>query len=832
MTPTAPEYRDDNGLGFLMTAILPTRARIVIVGGGVIGASIAYHLTKLGVCDVVLLEKNELTSGTTWHAAGLITSGGYHTESSLWIARYSRDLYSRLEAETGHSTGFRPVGHIVTACTPHHLELIRRERDFQIHFGVPNELISAREVGELFPLAKTDDILEASYVVDEGRADPVGITISLAKGAKNGGATIVEGVTVTGFIRHGRRVTGVMTDAGDIECDTVVLAAGLWTRQLAAAVNVDVPLQAAEHYYVLTEPIDGVHRDLPIIEDPTSFGYYREEGGGLMCGIFEPVAAAWFPQGAPTEFAFGTIPPDYDRVMPYMDAAMERIPALQTAGIRTFFCGPESFTHDNTPMLGPVPELDGMYVAAGMNSMGIMCAGGMGSVMASWIVDGVAPLDLVSHAVDRTVPFENTLKFRAERVTEQVGLWVAPSFPTFEQRTARNIRRSPLHEVWASRGAHFAMGHGWELPEWFSPTGKMPAIPWTWGHGEWTPWVAAEHRAVREAVGVGDVSSMSKFYVQGPDAALVLERLSANSVAGDVGRIVYTQWLNAAGGIEADLTITRLADEKFLIAVSDISHRRVESMIRRELQSVERVVVTDVTTSMALLTVQGPRSRELLSQISPDDLSEAAFPYLTAREIELGYSRVLALRVTYLGELGFELYIPWDQAVSVWESLDAVGVQFGMQPIGLAAMESLRLEKGYREYSVDIENTDTPISAGLAFAVAWDKSGGFIGRDALIERRGTYPSRIVSILMDSPEPLLHGSEPVYRNGEYIGYVNAGAYGHTLGASVGLASIDNPDGVTAEWLNSGDFEVAVAGTRHSAQMSIRPFYDPDRTRVRG
>jgi 4-methylaminobutanoate oxidase (formaldehyde-forming) len=811
---------------------LPERARIVIVGGGVIGTSIAYHLGLLGVTDVLLLEKDELTSGTTWHAAGLITSGGYHTESSLWIARYSRDLYSRLEAETGHSTGFRPVGHIVTACTPHHQELIRRERDFQVHFGVPNELISAREVAELFPLAKTTDILEASYVSDEGRADPVGITMSLAKGAKSRGAMLLEGVTVTGFIRSGDRVTGVMTDAGDVECETVVLAAGLWTRQLAAAVNVNVPLQAAEHYYAFTEPIEGVHRDLPIIEDPTSFGYYREEAGGLMCGIFEPVAAAWNAREAPNDFVFGTIPPDYDRVMPFMDAAMERIPALQTAGIRTFFCGPESFTHDNTPMLGPVPEVDGMFVAAGMNSMGIMCAGGVGSVLASWIVDGVAPLDLVSYAVDRTVAFENTLKFRAERVTEQVGLWVAPSFPTFEQRTARNIRRSPLHEVWKARGAHFSMGHGWELPNWFSLSGQIPEMPWTFGTGEWTSWIAQEHDAVRTAVGVGDVTSMSKFYVQGPDASVVLERLSANAVPGDIGRIVYTQWLNISGGIEADLTITRLSDEKFLIAVSDISHRRVQKMIRNEVAPNERVVVTDVTSTMAVLTVQGPRSRELLSRVSPDDLSEVAFPYLTAKEIEVGYSRVLALRVTYLGELGFELYIPWDQAVSVWQVLEEAGEDLGLRPIGLAAMEGLRLEKGFREYGVDIENTDTPITAGLGFAVAWDKPGGFIGRQALIGSRGQYPSRIVSVLLHDSAPLLHGSEPVYRDGVYIGYVNAGAFGHTLGASVGLASVDCPDGVTSEWLSTGSIEVEIAGVRYGATASIRPFYDPDRTRVRG
>jgi len=812
---------------------LPTRARVVIVGGGVIGCSVAYHLTKLGVTDVVLLEKHELTAGTTWHAAGLITSAGYHTETSLWMSRYSRDLYSRLEEETGHSTGFRPVGHVHIACDEPHLESIVRERDFQVGYGVPNELISAAEVATLFPLLKTNDILGASYVVDEGRADPVGVATALAKGAKQGGATVLEGVTVVGFIKNGRRVTGVMTDQGDIECEHVVIAAGLWSRQLAQAAGVDLPLQAAEHYYLLTEPIDGVNRDLPIIEDPGSYGYFREEGGGLLVGLFEPVGKAWHPEGAPNEFAFGTIPPDYERVTPFLDNAMERIPSLATAGIRTFFCGPESFTHDVMPMVGPVPEVDGMWAAAGLNSVGILSGGGIGSALASWIVDGVAPVDMAGYHVERALPFENTLRFRTERTVEQLGvLFGDGGFPNFQNKTARNIRRTPLHEVWAAKGAKFACSHGWEYPEWFSPTGVIPDEHHSWGLGEHRAWVAEEHRTIRENVGVIDMTLMSKFLVQGPNAADVLDRLSANDVAGEVGRVVYTQWLNDAGGIEADLTVTRLAQDEFLVVVSDITHRRVEKMVRDEVRVDEFAVITDVTAGYTLLTVQGPKSRELLTRVGPDDLSELAFPYLTAQYIEVGYSRILALRVTYVGELGFELYVPSDQAVSVWETLAAAGDDLGLKPVGLSAMNSLRLEKGYRDYAVDIENTDTPVSAGLAFAVAWDKPTEFRGKQALSKLRSDKSSRIVSIRIDDAEPLLWGSEGVYKDGQWVGYVLAGAFGHTLGTSVGLASIDHANGVTADWLESGGFTVTIAGSSYPATLSLRPFYDPDRTRVSG
>jgi 4-methylaminobutanoate oxidase (formaldehyde-forming) len=814
-----------------MTVQLPERAQVVVVGGGVIGCSVAYHLTKLGVRDVLLLERHQLTAGTTWHAAGLITSAGYATEASVWMARYTRDLYASLEEETGHSTGFRPVGHIHLACDPEHVETITRERDFQVGFGVPNELISGREVAELFPLVRSDDILLASYVADEGRADPVGVATALAKGAELGKATVVQGVGVSGFVRDGRRVTGVVTEQGEVECETVVLAAGLWTRELAATVGVDVPLQAAEHYYLLTEPMPGVHRDLPIVEDPESYGYFREEGGGLLVGLFEPVGKAWHPEGAPADFAFGTIPPDYDRVTPFLDRAMERIPSLDSTGIRLFFCGPESFTHDVAPMVGPVPEVEGMWVAAGMNSVGILSGGGIGLSLATWIVDGAPPVDMTAYSVERAQPFQTSLRFRTERTVEQLGVLFGDGlYPTFQQKTARNIRRTPLHDTWARMGAHFAVSDGWEYPEWFAPSGVAPEVPSTWGRGDWTPWVAEEHRTVREAVGVIDMTLMSKFLVQGPSAADVLDRLSAGDVAGPVGRVCYTQWLNDVGGIMADLTVTRLADDEFLLVVSDVGHRRVQRMVRDEVRKGEFATVTDVTSAYTLLTVQGPSSRELLSRVSPDDLSEPAFPYLSARRVEVGYSRVLTLRVTYVGELGFELYVPSDQALSIWETLDAVGADLGLRPVGLQAMNGLRLEKGYRDYGIDIDNTDTPVSAGLSFAVAWDKATPFRGRDALVAARGDISERLVSLLVEDPEPLLHGGEPVRKDGVRVGHVQAGGYGYTLGGAVGLATVANPDGVTASWLDSGGFQVVVAGTAYPARLSLRPFYDPDRTRV--
>ena len=806
----------------------------MVVGGGVIGSSVAYHLAHLGVTDVLLLERHDLTAGTTWHAAGLITSAGMTDETSVWMARYSRDLYTRLEAETGHSTGFREIGHLHLACTTERLETLRRERAFQRGFGIDNVEVSAAEVAALTPITRVDDVLAASYVADEGRADPVGVATALAKGARACGVSVATGVAMTGIRTEAGRVVGVHTDQGEVECETVVLAAGLWTRELARRCGIDVPLQAAEHYYLLTEPMPGVHRDLPVVEDPDRYGYYREEADGLLVGLFEPEGAAWHLDGPPADFAFGTIEPDWDRMTPHLERAMWRYPGLEGVGLRTFFCGPESFTPDVHPLLGPAPEVQGVHIAAGMNSLGILSGGGAGSVVAQWIVDGRPPVDVTHYSVERALPYETTRRFRGGRVEESLGVLFGDGvWPSFQWRSGRGVRRSVLHDKLADAGARFGQSAGWEYPLWFGDPAEPPAAgeP-TWGRTASFPFVAEEHRAIREAVGVMDMSLMSKFLVQGPDAGAVLNRLSVSQVDGEPLRVVYTQWCDVDGGLLTDLTVTKLADDRFLVVSSDVIHRRVETMLRRAPEPGEVAITTDVTPGTTLLSVQGPHARDLLASMSPDDWSDAAFPYLTAREVEVASSRFLALRVTYVGELGYELHIPADQGASVWEALVEAGTSYGLRQVGLLAMSSLRLEKGYRDYGVDIENTDDPLVAGLAFTIAWDKAGGFVGREALLGRRGDRSARMVHVLLDDPEPLLHGGEPLLRNGEWVGYLRAGDFGHTLGRSVGLAVAEHEAGVTPAWLAEGGFDVDVAGTRHPATVSLRPFYDPDRLRIRG
>ncbi len=815
---------------------VPDRAQVVIVGGGVIGCSIAYHLAHLGWTDVVLLEQHALTAGTTWHAAGLITSAGMTDETSLFFSRYSRDLYSRLEAETGHSTGFRAVGHISLATTPQRQEALRREAAWMHGFGVADTEISAREIAALWPLARTDDVLSGFYVADEGRADPVGVATSLAKGARRLGVRIIEGVAATGVETKGKRVTAVLTEAGRIETEVVVNSAGMWARQFGALAGVSVPLQAAEHYYLLTDTVPGMDQDLPVIEDPDNYGYYRPEGDGMLVGLFEPVGAPWSLDGVARDFSFGKLPPDWERMEPFLGPALARIPCLTETGVRTFFCGPESFTADVKPLIGPAPELDGYFVAAGLNSLGILSGGGVGSVVAQWIVDGVPPVDTAHIAVDRTASYETSRRFRAERTTEQLGVLFGDAvWPSWKPSTGRNIRRSVLHDRLVAQGAHFGQSAGWEFPEWFAGPGDHPKTTLDFARQESHDIVAREHHAVREAVGVLDMTLMAKLIVQGPDAAAVLSRLSANDVAAALGRIVYTQWLNEAGGIVADVTVTWLEEEKFLVIASDVIHRRIEPLIRREVRPGEFVAVTDVTSGTTLLSVQGPASRELIGRLTDADLSSASFPYLSARQIHVGYAPALAIRVTYVGELGYELHVPAEYGLGVYDDLMAAGADLGIRPVGLAAMTSLRLEKGYRDFGVDIDNTDNPIEAGLGFAIAWDKPGGFTGREALVKARaeGAPRNRVVGLLAEDPTIDLFGNEPVLRDGSWAGYVRAAAHGHTVGAAVGLAQVTCPDGVTGEWLKEGDFAVRTgAGLDVPARLQIAPFYDPQRLRILG
>ncbi len=812
---------------------LPDRARVVIIGGGVIGSSIAYHLADLGWTDIVLLEQHELTAGTTWHAAGLITVAGMTNPTSLAFYQQSRDLYPRLEQETGHSTGWREVGHIGVAANPQRREALRREAAWMGGHGIDYFELSPRELADIWPLMRTDDLVSGFFTPTDGRADPVGVTVALAKGARQRGATIIEGVRVTGVTTREGRVVGVETDHGPVETEIVVNAAGMWARQLGELSGVTIPLQAAEHYYLITDTVPGMDPDLAVIEDADRYGYYRPEGDGMLVGLFEPDGAAWSVDQVPDSFAFGTLPPDWERMGPFLEKAMGRVPMLEGLGIRTFFCGPESFTPDLHPMIGPAPEIDGYWVAAGMNSLGILSAGGVGSVMAAWIVDGVPPVDVTGFAVDRAALHEITPRFRSERVVEQLGASFGDSwFPTWKQHTARNVRRSVLHDRHVAAGGHFNASVGWEFPEWFDEPGHPVEITPGFHRQGSFDLIRREHEAVREHVGILDVTLMAKFRVQGPHAAAVLSRLSANDVAREVGRLTYTQWLDPRGGIVADLTVTRLGEEDFLVVASDLIHRRIEPAIRRECRPGETVVVTDVTSAYTLLSVQGSKSRTLLARLTDADLSNDAFPYLTSQSITVGYAPVIASRVTYVGELGWELYIPTEYAQGLYDELLSAGADLGVRPVGMAAMSSLRLEKGYRDIGVDIDNLDTPLEAGLGFAVAWDKAGGFVGRDALLAAKalGAPRQRVVPIRLTDPQWDLFGNEPVLLDGKWVGYVRAAAFGHTIGAAVGLAEVAAPTGVDAEWLTGHEFTVRTGHGDLPAVLQIPPFYDPQRLRI--
>lgn len=804
---------------------------MVVIGGGIIGTSVAYHLAHLGWRDVVVLERDQLTSGTTWHAAGLMVTFGSLSETSTEMRRYTRDLYERLENETGLATGFAPVGFIELASDQDRLQEYRRVAAFNRHCGVDVEEISPAEVANMFPLARTDDLLAGFYVPGDGRVNPVDATMSLAKGARLQGVTICEGARVTDVTTSTGRVTGVVTDQGTIESEYVVNCAGMWARQLGERSGVNIPLQAAEHYYLVTEPMDGIDASWPVIEDPANFGYYREETGGLMIGLFEPECAPWKVEGIPENASFTSIQPDWDRMGPYVERAMQRVPGAAETGIRTFFCGPESFTPDLSPIVGEAPELANYFVAAGLNSIGILTAGGLGKAVAEWIVEGHPTIDVTGLNIDRLHSYQATPEYRSTRTVESLGMVYQAHYPNRQMTTARDIKHSPLHGRLQAQGAFFKEVSGWEGADWYAGAGASPdpgAL--TWGRpGFWEEW-RAEHEAARKGVIIMDMSFMSKFRVQGPDAGRFLDRLSANSVDGPAETIVYTPWLNEKGTLEADLTVTKLADDDFWVVATDTAHRHVESWMRRHLDPGE-VVITDVTEAFAQINVQGPLSRDLLASLASADLSNTAFGFRTARDINIGSTTVLCVRITYLGELGYELFVPADQAGEVYDQLVAAGSPFGLRHAGLQALSSLRMEKGYRDYGHDIDNTDDPFEVGLGFALALDTS--FIGRESLLARQtaGPLQRRLIQVRLLDPEPLMFHAEVVYRNNHQVGYVRSASYGHTLGGAVGLAMVDAEDPITSTYLSTGDWEVDVAGTRHPAEVSSRPLYDPGNLRTR-
>jgi 4-methylaminobutanoate oxidase (formaldehyde-forming) len=812
-----------------MANAVPSRARVIIVGGGVIGCSVAYHLGHLGWSDVVLLERKQLTSGTTWHAAGLV---GQLRQSirMTHLARYTADLYRALEAETGQATGYRQCGSISLATTAGRMEELRRNASMAKVFGLPVDVVSPSEIRSLYPLANTSDVVGGIHIPSDGYANAVDITQALAKGARSRGVAIVQDVKVTEIHHDGRRVRGVETAHGRIDADYVVLCAGMWTRDLAASIGVTVPLHACEHYYVLFQDVPGLRPDLPVLRDYDHCNYFKYDAGRLLVGAFEPHARPWGAQGIPEDFSFGEIAGDFEHFEPVLLDAMRRIPALEGAGIQKFFCGPESFTPDVRYHLGESAELEHCFVAAGLNSIGLQSAGGVGKVIAEWIRDGRAPADLWEVDVRRNMPFQINRKYLRERVSESLGLLYATHWPFRQYETARGARKSTLHDRLAARGACFGEAFGWERPNWYAPAGVEPRYEYSYGRQNWFEHSAREHHAVRNGVGLFDQSSFAKFRLEGRDAERVINRVCANDLSVPPGRIVYTQWLNERGGIEADLTVTRIAEHAYLIVTGAETETKDFNWLQRHIDADAHCVLTNVTSGWGVLSVMGPRSRELLQSLTPDDLSNGGFPFGTSRLIELGYARVRASRITYVGELGWELYVPTEFIQGVYDELLDAGRRFGMVHAGYHALNSLRIEKAYRHWGHDVTDEDTPLEAGLGFAVKFDKPGGFIGREALLRQKAAgITKRLVQFQLESPDPLLYHNEPIWQGASLVGFIRSGMYAHSLGGSVGLGYVDESLG--GNGIESGGYEIEVAGIRYAARASLRPLYDPRNERIK-
>lgn len=811
---------------------LPQQAQVVIIGGGVIGCSVAYHLTQIGWTDVVLLERKRLTSGTTWHAAGLV--GQLRATYNLTrLAQYTTELYASLEQETGQSTGFRQNGSLAIASDKERFEEFVRGASMASCFGLEAQVVSPTEVRDLHPLVKTDDLVGGVFLPKDGQTNPTDTAQALARGARNRGARVFEDTRVTAIETDGRRVTSVRTDAGTISCEIAVNCAGMWAREVGQLCGVNIPLHAAEHFYVVTEPINDLPVDLPVLREPSACNYYKEDAGKLLIGMFEPTAKPWGMAGIPLDFEFDTLPEDVAHIEPHLDLAIHRIPLLSDTGIKLFFNGPESFTPDNRYYLGPSAEIDNFFVAAGFNSIGIQSAGGAGKVIAEWIDTGHAPMDLWDVDIRRVMPFQSNQRYLHDRTTEALGLLYAMHWPYRQVESARPVRVSTLHDRLKAAGACFGEVSGWERPNWFGEAGTVPAYEYSYGRQNWFDNSRAEHQGVRQGVGLFDLSSFGKILLQGPDAARVLGHISARDIDIPSGRAVYTQWLNARGGIEADLTVTRIDDDQFLIVTGAASQARDYYWLREHIPDDARAVATDVTSGYAVIALMGPRSRTLLGELTSEDLSPTSFPFGASREIDLGYARVRATRMSYVGELGWELYIPSEFAIGVYDVIAAAGESNGLVMAGYHALNSLRIEKAFRHWGHDISDEDTPLEAGLGFAVDFGKPGGFLGEAALLrQREQPLTRRLIQLLVNDPEPLLYHDEPIWRDDIRVGRTTSGMYGHSLGGAVGLGYVEHSDGVDDEFVTAGSYTVEIAGQRYPATASLSPLYDPSAKRARG
>lgn len=812
---------------------IPSQAEVVIIGGGVAGCSIAYHLTKLGIPDVVLLERKQLTCGTTWHAAGLVTQLRA-SQRMTELAQYTGELFGKLEAETGQATGFKRNGSLRLAKTPARYEELARGASMGRNFGLPVEALTPGQIKERWSPISTEGLVGGFWFPDDGQVNPADVTMAYAKGARMGGAKVLEGVAVTKILVANGRATGVMTEQGPIAAKKVVICGGMWSRDLAAEIGVTLPLHAAEHFYVVTEAIPDLPRELPVMFTADEWAYYKEDAGKLLVGFFEPGAKPWGHKGISESFCFDSIPEDIDHISPYLEMAMKRVPVLERSGIQLFFNGPESFTPDNRYHLGETAEVGGLFSATGFNSIGILSSGGVGKSMASWIAEGHPPVELIDVDVRRTQGFQRNRKYLKDRSVETIGTLFGMHWPGLQFETARGVRRSPFHDRMLEAGAWMTELAGWERPGFFGTPEELANVEYSYHRPSWFGNVAAECRNTAENISVFDYSCFVKYRVEGPDALACLNHVCAGECDVPVGRIVYTQWLNPRGGIEADVTVTRVAEDAFLVVTVALSQRRDMAWFKRNLPEGARVHISDITSATPMLAVMGPKARELMARVSPDDFSDAGFPFGTSREVDFGYARVRASRLTFVGELGFELMIEAEFAAHVWEVLAEAGRDLGLKPAGYFALNSLRMEKGYRHWGHDIGEEDTPFNGGLGFAVAMGKAD-FIGKKALIVQKAEGPlrRRLVQVMLTGGEgaPMLFHHEPILRDGELVGSVMSGAYGHRVGASLGLAYVSHPDGVRKEWLETGTWEVEVAMKRYPVALQFGPWYDPEGKRIR-
>ena len=806
--------------------IIQDKAKVVIIGGGVIGCSVAYHLSKLGWSDVVLLERKQLTSGTTWHAAGLI--GQLRASANMTkLAKYTQELYFDLEKETGVSTGFKRVGSISVALTNERMEELKRSAAMARAFGVDVEEISPREIQKRYPHINLERVVGGVFLGKDGQGDPANIALALAKGARQLGAKIHERVTVKKVFKNQNKVTGLEWidqngDHGHIACEEIVNCAGMWGHSVGKMLGANIPLHACEHFYIVTEPIAELTQ-LPVLRVPDECAYYKEDAGKMLLGAFEPNAKPWGMSGISDDFEFDQLPEDFEHFEPILEMAINRLPMLEKAGIHTFFNGPESFTPDDAYHLGRTPEMENVWVAAGFNSIGIQSAGGAGMALAQWMQDKEKPFDLGDVDISRMQPFQGNKKYLFERSKETLGLLYADHFPFRQKESARGVRRTPFHEHLKSKGAVFGEVAGWERANWFSFDGQHDEYVYSWKRQNWFENSAKEHMAVRENVGLYDMSTFGKIRVEGKDAERFLNYLCGANLSVDIGKIVYTQFLNSKGGIEADVTVTRLSETIYLIVTPAATRLADETWLRRN-QKDYNVVITDITAAEGVLALMGPNSRALLSSISPNNFDNEINPFGTAQVIEIGMGLARAHRVSYVGELGWELYISSDQCGHIFETIIDAGSDHDLKLCGMHMMDSCRIEKAYRHFGHDITCEDHVLEAGLGFAVDTDKPD-FIGKKAVINKREVgLEKRLVQFQLTEPEPLLYHNEPIIRDSEIVGYISSGNYGHKLGGAIGMGYIPC-EGESPEELLSSKFEIDVSGTICAAKASLKPLYDP-------